>query len=63
VSETRKKWERLKQDIPWPRTPDGLKVTITIDASMQQIAALGPERARAFMEGIGLIVSAQRLYQ
>jgi len=57
----RKKWER-QRPTPLKPQPQGLQVTVAINASMQQIAALGPERTAAFMEGVARIVSAHHLY-
>lgn len=42
----------------WPKEPEGLQCQISLNATMEQIAALGPERADAFMLGVAKCVAA-----
>jgi hypothetical protein len=46
--------------VAWPEPPrNRIGVRCEITASVDQIAAMGPERARAFMAGVALVITAQ----
>jgi hypothetical protein len=58
MSDNKKKPQRytIRRSFDFKR-PDGINVDVSCRASLEEIAALGPSRCLAFMNGVAIVLS------